>query len=100
MSIDTVLLPDLDVIHARLTSNAQERRLLRDILRLRVREQEWARRQEQATGPPAIACPLCGGPARYVGRRNRVDVYDCSTCLTGTFEVHAPEPARRAGGGS
>jgi hypothetical protein len=50
MSEKSTLLPDTRVIHERLTANARERHILRGLLRLRLRQEQWAR-QQPAAGP-------------------------------------------------
>jgi hypothetical protein len=47
MNTDNALLPPLAVINERLTHNARERYILGALLKLQVRQQEWAREQSE-----------------------------------------------------
>jgi hypothetical protein len=53
----------------------------------------------QPSPDPDPVCPLCGHRARHRGRRNRVDVYECTEegCLITIFDVLSPAQARRPG---
>jgi hypothetical protein len=50
MSEPSTLLPNASVLYERLTENARERHILRGLLRLRIRQEQWAK-QRQGAGP-------------------------------------------------
>jgi hypothetical protein len=59
--------------------------------------------RSQAPPPDPVLCPLCGRTARFRGRRNRLQIYECvdDACMLSIFEVCCPpslEPTSRRGG--
>jgi hypothetical protein len=57
-------------------------------------------RSQAPPDPGPVPCPLCGRPARFRGRRNRLQIYECvyDACMLSIFEVCDPAPASRPGG--
>jgi hypothetical protein len=55
MADETTLVPPRAVICERLTSNARERQVLRTLLRLSVRQEQWSRQAQQSQRQPQEA---------------------------------------------
>jgi hypothetical protein len=42
-------------------------------------------------GPSAPECPACGGPARHLGRRGQIDIFECTDASCALrYNVHDP----------